>query len=157
MCGISLGTSTVIVLVATGLTGVLLTIPGVAPIVAAAAGAYILYLAWKIATAAPAPTPDQQASAPAWYAGFGMAIANPKAYGAMGALFSGFPVLPEDPAADAALKTAMLAPLALLVNVIWMATGRGLARAMQDSRQSRILNVTFAVMLVASVIAAVLL
>lgn len=155
--GITLGTSTVIVLVATGLTGVLMAIPGVAPVVAAAAGTYILYLAWKIANAPPVGALNAADNAPPWYAAYGMAIANPKAYGAMGALFSGFVVIPSDPVKDAAVKAVMLAPVALGVNMVWMLTGRGLARMMRDPQASRILNVTFAVMLVISVMLALML
>lgn len=43
--GIVMGTSLVVVLIATGVTGLLFTIPGVLPILTLAALAYILFLA----------------------------------------------------------------------------------------------------------------
>ena len=45
LMGIVMGTSVVVVLIATGITGLLFTIPGVLPILTLAALAYILFLA----------------------------------------------------------------------------------------------------------------
>ena len=155
--GISLGTSTVVILVATGLTGLILAIPGVAPIAALVAGAYILYLAYKIATAAPVEALQSQTAAPPLFGGYGMAILNPKAYGAMGALFSGFHLMPGDPILGATLKAALLIPIAFGVNTFWMLAGAGLAGLMRDPRASRRLNIVFAGLLVVSVVLALLL
>lgn len=155
--GISLGTSTVIVLVATGLTGLILAIPGVAPVAAVLAGAYILYLAYKIATAPPVQGLQYQSAAPPMFGGYGMAIVNPKAYGAMGALFSGFHLLPGEPVWGAALKAALLMPVAFGANTLWMLAGAGLAGMMRDPRASRALNLVFATLLVVSVVLALML
>ena len=157
VAGITLGTITVMVLVAAGVTGLITSLPGAAPVISALAAAYILYLAWRIATAPPVGALDRQAAAPPFIGGYAMAVVNPKAYGAMGALFSGFPLVPHDPVTDGTLKVALLSGLALAVNATWMSLGAGLARAMQNPRTSRALNVTFAVLLVASVVVAVLL
>jgi threonine/homoserine/homoserine lactone efflux protein len=151
--GISMGTITVMLLVAAGVTGLITSIPGAAPVITALAGGYILYLAYKIAMAPPVGELDHQASAPPLIGGFVMAVANPKAYGAMGALFSGFPILADDPVAGGTLKVLILAALALAINATWLSVGTGLARAMRNPRTSRALNVTFALLLVASVAA----
>jgi threonine/homoserine/homoserine lactone efflux protein len=148
--GISLGTITVMVLVAAGVTGLVTSIPGAAPVISG-------YLAWRIATAPPVGALDRQAAAPPFIGGYAMAVVNPKAYGAMGALFSGFPLIPDDPVTGGMLKVAILSGFALAINATWMSVGAGLARAMRNPRTSRALNVTFAVLLVASVVAAVLL
>jgi threonine/homoserine/homoserine lactone efflux protein len=155
--GIALGTITVMVLVAAGVTGLITSIPGAAPVISGLAAAYILYLAWRIATAPPVGALDRQAAAPPFLGGYALAVVNPKAYGAMGALFSGFPLIPDDPVTGGMLKVAILAGFALAINATWMSVGAGLARAMRNPRTSRALNVTFAVLLVASVVAAVLL
>jgi len=151
VAGVSSGTFTVMLLVATGVTGLVTSLPGVAPVIAALAGAYILYLAYRIATAPPVGALDRQALPPPFLGGYAMAVANPKAYGAMGALFSGFPLIEADPVAGGALKVLMLAPLALAINATWMSVGAALARAMRNPRTSRALNVVFAAMLLASV------
>ena len=81
-----------------------------------------------------------------------MAVANPKAFGAMAALYSGFPLM-ADPVAGAALKTGLLASFALTINTGWMLGGTALAGVMRDPVRSRALNLGFAAMLVVSVAA----
>ena len=81
-----------------------------------------------------------------------MAILNPKAYGAMAALFSGFVFLPEQPILGGALKTAVLFSWALTVNMTWMISGVALARLMRHPKHSRMLNIFFALLLILSVV-----
>ena len=99
--GVNLGTTGVLLMIATGVSGVLFAIPGVLPVISAAALCYILYLAYKIATA---PVLDDGAgdqTPPSFVGGFVLAIANPKAYAAMAAMFSGFVLVADRPALDA--------------------------------------------------------
>ena len=79
--------------VAAGLTGLVLALPGAAPVLAACAGCYILYLAWKVATAPPLGRLESGAARPALLGGYAMAVMNPKAYAAFIALFSGYPLI----------------------------------------------------------------
>lgn len=153
VAGVSSGTITVILLVAAGVTGLVTSVPGAAPVITVLAGAYILYLAWKIATAPPAGALDSQSHAPPFLGGYALAVANPKAYGAMGALFSGFPIVEQDPVAGGMLKVILLSALAVVINLTWMSAGAGMARAMRNPRTSRVLNITFAILLLASVTA----
>jgi threonine/homoserine/homoserine lactone efflux protein len=53
MTGIVVGMVVVMAITATGVIGVFLAIPGVAPVVATAAALYVVYLAFRIATAPP--------------------------------------------------------------------------------------------------------
>ncbi|MEM6904546.1 MAG: LysE family transporter [Pseudomonadota bacterium] len=156
VCGIATGTSTVTAMVAAGLTGLIFALPGVAPVVTALASAYILYLAWKIATAPPLGTLQAAERAPPFLGGYLLAVANPKAYAAMGALFSGFVLIEGDPVGDNLLKVGLLCPFAFLINITWMQVGTAIARRLQNPRASRILNVVFAVALVVSVAMALL-
>ena len=61
--GIILGTAAVLLVVATGITAILTSMPGLAPVLAIASAAYILYLAFKIATAPPLAARDGEAVA----------------------------------------------------------------------------------------------
>ncbi|MEL6997081.1 MAG: LysE family transporter, partial [Pseudomonadota bacterium] len=150
---ITAGTATVILLVALGVTGLITAIPGVAPVLTVLAGLYMVYLAWKIATAPPVVAQSATPDTPLPLGVYAMAIANPKAYAAMGALFSGFPLIEDDPVMNGVVKCAVLITLALSVNFGWMATGAALSGWMRNPRANRTLNVTFAVLLVASVLA----
>lgn len=151
--GMSSGTTTIMVLVAAGIAGLLTALPGAAPLIAALSGAYFIYLAWRIATAPPVAALGEQESAPPFLGGYALGIANPKAYAAVAALFSGFPLLPQDPIAGNALKVVILSAFALTVNVTWMSAGVAFGRAMRGPRASRALNVVFAVLLLLSVLA----
>lgn len=148
----TLGTFTVMVLVATGVTGLIAALPGAAPVVSALAGLYILYLAYRIATAPPVGALEQSLELPSLLGVYGMSVANPKAWGAMGALFSGYPLL-DDPVGGAALKVGLLTACALAINTTWMFGGTALAGAMRGPNSGRVLNLGFGLLLVASVAA----
>ena len=145
------GTLTVISMVAAGLTGLIFALPGAAPVLAVLAALYMLYLAWKIATAPPLGGLDGGAPPPALWGWYAMAVANPKAYAAFIAVFSGYPLLEDQPVVGTVLKVAVLGCLALSVNLTWMVLGASLATLMQSPTASRALNIGFAVLLVASV------
>jgi threonine/homoserine/homoserine lactone efflux protein len=53
MAGIDVGMAGVMGITASGVVGLLLALPGATPIVTVLAGAYFLYLAYRIATAPP--------------------------------------------------------------------------------------------------------
>jgi threonine/homoserine/homoserine lactone efflux protein len=148
--GAIVGVYAVILATATGLTGLVLAQPGVAPVVSAAAALYMLYLAYRIATAPPA-VKAADGSAPGFGFGLFLGLGNPKAYAAMAALYSGFTLVANDPVADAVAKTAVLAPMIVAVDVVWLLVGSALTRASQRPAVHRAINVAFAVLLVASV------
>ena len=87
--GIILGTVAVLLVVATGITAILTSMPGVAPVLAVASAAYILYLAFRIATAPPLAARESGAVLPTFLGGFLLAVANPKAYVAIAAVLAG--------------------------------------------------------------------
>ena len=153
----SAGTITVILLVAAGMIGLLASLPGTAPVLAALGALYILYLAWKVATAPPIGTVETDRAPPPLIGAYAMAIANPKAWAAFVALFSGFPLIPSDQLAGTAVKAAILCCLPPLINLTWMVAGTGLARLVHDPRIGRGVNWALAAMLVAAVAAAFLL
>ncbi len=153
MIGLNVGMLAVITIVGTGVAGVILALPGFAPIVTVLAGGYFLYLAYRIATASPLPATDQQDSsqAPRWYEGAGLSLVNPKAYAAMTALFSGHVILQADPLADTLAKAGLVISTIVVVNLVWLTVGAAMTRHLQDRRTSRIVNIVFAVLLLLSV------
>lgn len=152
--GLLVGIVGVMVVTASGVVGMLLALPGAVPVVTVLAAAYFLYLAVRIATAPPLTETADPRRRPSFLAGFLLNMVNPKGYAAMAALFSGFMLLPDGPAIDAAAKIALLTPLVAAVNLAWLSAGATLSRFLHEPRASRIVNVTFAVLLIASVIIA---
>lgn len=151
LAGICLGTATVLAIIATGVTGVLFTVPGLMPVLTIAAVAYILYLAYRIATAPVLSEDKSDSPAPAFLGGYLLAIANPKAYAAIGAVFSSVIVIADAPIPDATVKLAVLSTVIVVVNSTWLILGAGLARLLRHPIAGRIANIAFAVLLIASV------
>jgi threonine/homoserine/homoserine lactone efflux protein len=153
LAGLIAGTVTVLIAVATGVVSLLLSVPHAAPVLVAASAAYILYLAYKIATAPPLSKLDGDVTAPSFMGGFLLAIANPKAYVAIAAVFAGT-TLADNPTPDALLKTAVLALMIVVIHVAWLLAGTSFSRVFYDPTRARIANVVFAVILVATAVIA---
>ncbi|CAN7717022.1 LysE family translocator [Bosea sp. LjRoot237] len=153
--GITLGMLAVMALTASGVVAVVLTLPGLAPVVTVLAALYFLYLAFRIATAPPLVEANSDAAAPSFAAGFALSLVNPKGYAAMAALFSGFALLPQQPAVDASLKIGLLFLVIAIVNIAWLLAGSGLTGLFRDPRSNRIVNLIFAALLLASLAAAI--
>ena len=156
MAGIDAGMVVVMSVTAAGVTGLVLAIPGATPVVAVLAALYFVHLAWRIATAPPLGD-TAPGSEPSFAAGVLLSLVNPKGYAAMAALFSGFVLIRGRPELDAALKLGVLVVIVVSVNAAWLIAGAALTRFFREPRTSRVINVAFAILLVASVGAAFLL
>jgi threonine/homoserine/homoserine lactone efflux protein len=154
--GLVLGTVAVLLVVAIGVAAVLLSIPYGAPVLAAMSAIYILYLAFRIATAPPLAASRDAVAAPAFAGGFLLAIANPKAYLAIAAVFTGTRILSDNHALDAVIKTTLLAVMIVVIHLGWLLAGSSLSHVLQDPTSSRVVNIVLAVGLVASTAIAVL-
>jgi threonine/homoserine/homoserine lactone efflux protein len=151
MTGINLGMVAVMGITATGMVSVLLALPGATPIVLALSAGYFAYLAFRIATAPPLAQAGQQDRQPSFAGGIFLSLINPKGYAAMAALFSSFVLIRERLALDVAAKIFVLAVIIAAVNIAWLVAGAALTRFFKDPRMNRIINVSFAVLLIASV------
>jgi threonine/homoserine/homoserine lactone efflux protein len=142
------GTIAVLLAVATGVVALLVSIQGFGFVLTLASAVYILYLALKIATAPPLPKQTADAAAPSLAAGFLLAIANPKAWFAIAAVFTGSTLLESSRELDALLKAAVLAVMIVLIHLSWLLGGVSLAGFLRDPLRSRIVNVLFGLILV---------
>lgn len=149
--GIVAGVLAVMLLTASGLTGLLLAQPGLGPAVRILAGLYMVYLAWAIATAPPLTDAAAGRRAPSFATGVFLGLGNPKAYAAMAALFPGFALAANRPELDVALKVFLLLAIMGVVNVCWLLLGFVLTRFFRWPVMNRIINVAFAILLLASV------
>jgi threonine/homoserine/homoserine lactone efflux protein len=154
LAGIIAGTIVVLILVAAGVTGALLAVPGVRPLFLAAAAAYILYLAYHIATAPPLRAADRGAPAPSLAGGLLLGVANPKAWVAIAAVFVSGRVAAHT-LVDSGLKVAVLALMVVAINGAWLIAAAWVAPALRDPVRSRRANVGLAAALVVSTAAAV--
>jgi len=151
MAGIVAGMVVVMGLVAAGVVGLLLALPGASPILVASASVYFVYLAVRIATAPPLSGEAEERRRPSFAGGVFLSLVNPKGYAAMAALFSGFVLVGERLELDAAAKIGVLLAIITMVNLAWLFAGEALARRFREPRASRAINVSFALLLVASI------
>lgn len=154
-CGLILGTTAVLFAVAVGVVTLLLSIPHGAPVLLAVSSIYILYLSFRIATAPPLAVPNAQVAAPAFGGGFLLAIANPKAYLAIAAVFAGTTIFGDNQTLDAAVKIVLLSIMIVVIHVCWLLAGASLSRVLQNPTASRIVNVSLAVALIVTTAIAV--
>lgn len=151
LVGIIIGTSVVLVLIATGVTALLLSVPSLVTALTVAATFYILYLAYRIATAPVAADDREKVCAPSFWSGTFLAVANPKAYAAIGAVYSSRTLVPDSLVLEAGVKVGILALVIGLVNSAWLLFGSTFSSFLRGSRSGRIANIGFAGLLVLSV------
>lgn len=148
LAGIILGTTTVLVAVAVGIVVALLSVPHVAPVLITVSAAYILYLAYRIATAPPLADETRVGAAPKAWGGLILGVLNPKAYVAIGAVFASAELVSGAPVADAVAKVGVLAAMIVAINTTWLFAGAAFAHVFRDPATARVVNVGFAVALV---------
>jgi threonine/homoserine/homoserine lactone efflux protein len=147
LVGIIVGTTIVLVAVATGITATLLAVPSVRSVLIAISAAYFLWLAYHVATAPPLAAQATASNAPSLAGGALLGAANPKAWVAIAAVFANAR-LAEDAATDAAAKIAVLTLMIVLICVTWLIAGASLACVLRDPRRARIVNTVLAAALV---------
>lgn len=154
--GLIAGTTAVLLAVAFGVVALLLAVPASAGVLEAVSAAYILYLAFKIATAPPLNNENGGARAPAFGGGFLLAIANPKAWLAIAAVYAGASRFAVNAGFEALVKTSLLAGMIVLIHFCWLVAGVSLSRALRDPLTLRIINGVLAAALVATTLLAML-
>lgn len=154
--GLILGTSVVLLVVASGIFAALLAVPGLAPVLTWGSVGYIVWLAWQIARAPPLKGAEAAAAVPPLWGGLLLAAANPKAYVAIAAVFAGGRLAGLSPVAEAVGKVAALGTMIVVIHLAWLVAGAALARLLRDPVASRVVNVGLAVLLVVASLWAVI-
>lgn len=151
MLGITAGFAGMILILGLGLAGPLAASPTVHAVMQVAAVAWMLWLAWTIATA---PPPGEGPARPPM--GFVQAAlfqwVNPKAWMLAGAAIAGFtrpgaPLLPQVGAIALAFAAVSLPCL-----LVWAGLGAGARHVLRDGRSLRRFNILMGVLLALSVL-----
>jgi threonine/homoserine/homoserine lactone efflux protein len=155
MAGIIAGSTAVLLAVATGITALLLAVPALGSVLVVISAAYILWLAYHIATAPPLGRQTAGGDAPSPAGGALLGVANPKAWVAIAAVFASVEVA-DAAAADAALKIVVLTAMIVLIHVAWLLAGVSIAPLLRHPRRARVVNAALAAGLVAATALAML-
>ena len=155
LVGIIVGTTIVLVAVATGITATLLAVPAMRVVLIVISAVYILWLAYHVATAPPLATQTAASDAPSLVGGLLLGVANPKAWVAIAAVFASAH-LADAATTDAATKIAVLSVMIILINATWLIAGASLAHLLRDPHRARIFNIALAAALVGATALALL-
>lgn len=155
MLGISVGFPAMLLAVTLGAGDLLRAAPALQLALKWVGAAYLLWLAWHIATADPAPPGSQ---APSRKAGSNRPLTplqaalfqwvNPKAWILAGTAVTTY----TDTAAKALTLSALFAAVSIPSNLLWAFTGVGAARLLRTARGLRAFNIAMAVLLVLSLV-----
>lgn len=154
-CGIMAGLAISICLVASGVFLLIQKIPILATGLGVISAAYIVVLAWSIARTAPISSATSVA-APRWNAGFVIGVTNIKAYAVFAALLGGFPLGFPQPW-DLVFKLGSCLGICIMFDFLWLCSGNHLRQFFIRPRWNRILNISFAVLMISSVVWSLLL
>jgi threonine/homoserine/homoserine lactone efflux protein len=153
--GIIVGTTLVLVAVATGITAALLAVPAIGSVLIWVSVAYVLWLAYHIATAPPLSKVTGASNAFSFMGGAILGIANPKAWVAIAAVLASVH-LADVPTNDAAAKIVVVTVMIIVICATWLVAGRSIAPLLRDSRRARLINAALAMGLIGATALAVL-
>jgi threonine/homoserine/homoserine lactone efflux protein len=155
LIGIIVGTTIVLAAVATGITAAVLAIPAIGSVLIWISAAYILWLAYHIATAPPLAEPPTSSGAFSLAGGALLGVANPKAWVAIAAVFASAH-LADAATADAAAKFAVLTGMIIVICATWLVAGRSIAPLLREPGRARTVNAALALALVGATALALL-
>jgi len=147
LVGIIVGTSIVLLAIATGVTAALLAVPAISSILTWISAAYILWLAYHIATSPPLTDPTAASNAFSFAGGTLLGIANPKAWVAIATVFASAH-LADEATTDATAKIAVLTAMIIVICGTWLVAGTSIAPLLRDPPRARVVNRALAVAVV---------
>jgi len=146
--GTGFGVGSLLFAVAVGLGAAAMASPEITTIMRVATSAYILHLAYRIATSGPIGE-GNSATAIGFWGGIGFQWINPKTWASSMAMVTTY--LPASPTRQTALTAAaVFCATAWLTQPIWIGFGRTLRRLFADSHKAALMNGGLAALLLAS-------
>lgn len=143
---------------AVGLVALLQAFPALRVIMLVASTAYLIALAWSIASAPPSGgVGGDGRGAGAWrpWGAFILGVTNPKAYLAFASLFGSFILLdPAQGLGDGGLKWLLVVVVMIVVDIAWLLAGRALGRIEMAPRAERAMNIAMGLAILAACVAA---
>ena len=155
MLGVAAGWAVMILLVGTGLAGLFTQVPALAGVMRWVALAWIVFLAWQIATS-PLPGEAADGRLPGFVTALFLQWVNPTGWMLALGLISAWMRPDRSALAQIALFAAVFALVVFPSLGLWTILGTGAARLLHSPRRVRVFNVAMAVVLVASMLPVVL-
>ncbi len=144
VAGLFIGTNLVALAVVTGLAAAVLAVPYLRAVLIVATGAYLIYLALKIAFAGTRVAFIHSERPLGTGNGVLLQFINPKAYAVNTFLFSGFPIWPDSLLGEVAIKFAIINAIWIPIHLVWLYAGASLHRLDLAQRTQRRINIAMA-------------
>ncbi|MEM9581421.1 MAG: LysE family transporter, partial [Pseudomonadota bacterium] len=142
--GLGLGGFINMMIVISGLAAAVLTVPSLRGILLLLSVGYLLFLAYRIASAG-ARIGFSPARRPLGFRnGLMLQFINPKAYVVSTTLFSGFAFLPQAPVWEVLIKLVVFNLIWFPVHVLWLGLGVKLHSMQLGARSQRLINIAMA-------------
>lgn len=156
MMGLFVGTNVVALAVVTGVGTLVLASPVIRTLLFAVSTGYLLYLAWRIASAGSKIGFTAAARQPGFRDGIALQAVNPKAYVVNTTLFSGFLLYPDAYLLEVAVKFIVINVIWLTVHFFWLWIGASIKRLNLAPKTQRVINVAMALSMLGVVVLAAL-
>lgn len=154
IAGINVGFPLMVVAVGLALAGTLRERPVILEVLRPLAVAYLLWLAWGVATS-PSPSRAEAQAPPGFWRLFGFQPINPKSWVmVLGALFAY--VRPGADVSDVWLIALLFLVGGTPCTALWCLLGTGAGRVLRTDRSMRIFNMTMGLLLAASAVGVLL-
>lgn len=148
MLGIMVGFSVMVLVVGGGLMALLDTYPLLNKVLQAVSVAYLLWLAWKVANAAPLKASDEKGTPMTFLQAAAFQWVNPKAW-AMG-LSAITLYAPDETLVSVLMVACVFAMVSFPAISIWAWLGLVVRQWLTSPKRNRVFNITMAVLLVGS-------
>ncbi|WP_421853976.1 LysE family translocator [Oricola sp.] len=147
--GVACGMAILLTAVGLGLGAMFQIVPALKLVMRALSAAFLIWLAWKIATAGPLRPPEDGAPILGFRTGLLFQWINPKSWAVTTSAVATY--LPEGGGLPFVVAgAAILGTVALCTTTIWIIFGGYLSRFLHDPRRATIFNIAMAVLLLAS-------
>ena len=149
--GLCIGGCLVMIAVITGVAAIVFTIPWLRTLLLIVSVSYLLFLAWRVATAGSRVGFINPGQPLGLWNGLALQPINPKAYVVASTLFSGFPIFPEAILWETILKLIVFNAIWFPIHLLWLWAGARLHELNLPQRTQRIINIGMALAMVAVV------
>jgi len=156
IAGLFVGGNLVMILVISGVATVAFTIPWLRNVLLLLSVSYLLFLAWRIATAGSRIGFINPGSPLGFWNGLALQPINPKAYVVTTTLFSGFAILPDALALEIVVKLVIFNAIWVPIHLVWLWAGVQLHQLDLPEKTHRIINIAMAVAMLAVVFLALI-
>ena len=150
LAGVALGFPAMVALVGFGLDAIFRYFPGFLTVLRYVSVAYMVWLAWKIANAGPAPEADSERKPMGFFSAAAFQWVNPKGWVMAVSALTTYTVM-ADYAHSAAIVVLVFLVLAFPVSGAWLVSGAAVRRLLSNPKWVRPFNLTMAALLLASI------